>query len=324
MFQGGQCHSRAELINDSAFRHLQDKVEKHERHQRLLPRPSERECTTIEASHPHVDDAVNQRADVSEIQPAELPSNPLVPDQPNYMRDSEGQLRYLGHSSTFSFSRQVLQMLRDHEVFSQQHTPIHWDAESYLNFDCALLPLPDFADLPSLEVSLLNLHIVKFRTTPLYYLFNEITFTESLNQFYKNLAVGLQPSRTWYVQYLLVMALGKAFNPPRGNSRMSGMDLFNRALQLLPDVTVLYREPLLAIEILCCIALYLYSIDHRSAGYINVRMCISRSIFTLTCIDGQSLKTCTGRRSSYKSTGRLFWIFSSHPTSSSMVDSLYS
>jgi hypothetical protein len=67
---------------------------------------------------------------------------------------------------------------------------------------------------------------------------------------------------------LLVLAIGKALLGRAGKEKhAAGSDLFVQAMKLLPDVTYLWTEPLQAVEVLCCVALYLECLDLRIAAY---------------------------------------------------------
>lgn len=210
----------------------------------------------------------NDSVDNSGSETLKIP-NPMVPEQPAYMRDSFGNPRYLGHSSTFSFSRQLLSLVHQHpHLGDATPTPTSFDAESY-SVDATPMQMTadDFTGLPSLEVALFYLQVLKFKTNPFFYLFDEISFTIQLQSFYEDLSNAPHTNRIWYVHYLLIMAFGKALSTQSQYGSIAGLELFNRALRMLPDATVLWANPLIAIEILCCLGLYLYSIDHRSAGY---------------------------------------------------------
>lgn len=209
---------------------------------------------------------------------AEL-SNPLVLKQPAYISDGSGRILYLGHSSTWSFGRHLLHLASR----SPHFTP---SAESSSNIDgkvfqvhateLSLAPA-DIAGLPSLELSLFYVQSVKFRTYPFFHLFDESNFLFNLHRFHQDFATYAQTYRLWYVHYLLVMAFGKAFAAPAQESR-AGAELFDRALRLLPDITLLCSDPVASTEIFCCIALYLQSIDHRSASQVYVSIQIPRQV----------------------------------------------
>lgn len=210
--------------------------------------------------------------ETSDPEQAEV-SNPLVPEQPAYMSDNSGRLYYLGHSSTWSFSRQILHMAHQSPHSNPpMEASLHVEGEAYkLGSAESNFSSSDIAGLPSMDLSMYYLQSVKFRTYPLFYLFCESNFTLHLHRFYESPTTYGQTSRLWYVHYLIIMALGKAFvAQTQAVNAPTGSELFVRALRLLPDVTSLCRDPVGSTEMLCCIALYLHSIDHRSAAHIYV------------------------------------------------------
>lgn len=199
-------------------------------------------------------------------------SNPLVPERPAFIQESSGQLRYLGHSSAYAFTQQVLQVL-------QQASPSNPSPEFFPSFDDsaykaelqAILPLasPDISGLPSKGVALHYLQCVKFRTQPLFYLFDELDFNAHLNAFYKDAIAHSSVNPVWYIHYLVVMAFGKALDPHQhleGPWPLQTPQYFQRALSLMPDMSYLADEPLETTEMFCCIALYFQCIDHRRAA----------------------------------------------------------
>jgi proline utilization trans-activator len=213
-------------------------------------------------------------------------SNPLVSKGPSYVTDVYGRLRYLGHSSTWSFSRQVLGMA--YERAHSSHLPetfMNIEADVYgLNWQSSRVPpVHSVSGIPSLERSLFLLQTVKFHTNCLYHLFDEESFTSNLYQFYDNPEECLATSRAWFSHYLILMAFGKAFSPGSQATEVpSGIDLFARGIKALPDVIHLCHEPILGSEILCSIALYLQCIDHRPAAHIYIgqaaRMALSHGL----------------------------------------------
>ncbi|KAM0277606.1 hypothetical protein ACHAO9_012507 [Fusarium lateritium] len=80
------------------------------------------------------------------------------------------------------------------------------------------------------------------------------------------------------------MAFGKSFTGQQASIGPAGSGLFSRAMNQIPDVTYLSRDPVKATEIFCCIALYLHCVDHRVAAhsYIGqaVRMAQSHGLHT--------------------------------------------
>lgn len=195
--------------------------------------------------------------------PADVAPNPLVSARPAYVLDVSGKLLYLGHSSTWAFSRQVLQMARQH--FQTPSPFMNGEAEAYeLDYD---LHVPiDLTGLPSLEASMFLLSTVKYRLQPFFYVFDEEDFIAHLHRLYKNPAEYAQSNRLHFVHFLVIMALGKSFS----STTQAGLPLFNRALKLIPDITQMCLEPILPVEVMCSIALFLECIDHRCAAFAMV------------------------------------------------------
>lgn len=198
-------------------------------------------------------------------------SNPLVPEQPAYLLDKTQRMRFLGHSSTWSFSQQVLHMMHESPHITPSSEPsLNTEGTVYkVNATKSSLQPQEITGLPSLDLSLFYMQCVKFRTNPMYYLFDEDEFLSNLHRFYDSKKTCIQDQKFWYIHYLLIMAFGKALNAPN-TSCLAGTDFLNKALGLLPDITVLCQDPVHSSEILCCIALYLQSIDHRTAAHIYV------------------------------------------------------
>lgn len=72
----------------------------------------------------------------------------------------------------------------------------------------------------------------------------------------------------WYIQLLIILAFGKAFvGKKTPDKRPPGADLFMRALQLLPCFTQHWDDPMIVIETLCCVSLYLQCLDFRHCAH---------------------------------------------------------
>lgn len=151
------------------------------------------------------------------------------------------------------------------------------------------------------------LNTVCFHFGHLYQPFDEEDFTRNLDEFYCNASAKVQESRLWYVQFLVVLAFGEALLAPvrRASNTASWTKYFSRAMSLLPDTTALWQDPLLAIEVLALIALYLHSVDMRDSAYCYV--CIA--YFTihrqqLTSADWSCHAYGPGGRFASRSSGR--------------------
>jgi hypothetical protein len=130
-----------------------------------------------------------------------------------------------------------------------------------------------FEGLPSLDHATYLIESLKFHVGQLFHLFDEKRFMQRIRDFYADPAQYVKKDRIWYVQFLAVLALGKAVatNPAKGSRTLPGSGLFSRAMSLMPDSSYLFNDALTAIETLCVIALYLQSADMRNSAYIYVR-----------------------------------------------------
>lgn len=108
---------------------------------------------------------------------------------------------------------------------------------------------------------------VLFYFGSIYHFFDKDRFLAKLEDFYD---YDKRISRTdlWHIEFLLVMALGKLLLG-RGVSDLGppGTMEFLQAMKLLPNTANLYREQVVSTEILCCICMYLYCVDMRSAAH---------------------------------------------------------
>lgn len=159
-------------------------------------------------------------------------------------------------------------------------------------------------DMPSLDYALYLMNTVKFHVSQLYHLFDEEIFLQGLYAFYDSSSQAeLVQMRLWYCQYLLIIALGKAFLVRKNYSEENppGAEFFVRAMKLLPDVTELYQDALLSIEILCAISLCLQSFDHRNSAYtyigIALRISLTQGLHHDCEMERENPKLCARRQS---------------------------
>jgi proline utilization trans-activator len=131
-------------------------------------------------------------------------------------------------------------------------------------------------NLPSLDYALYLTNTVKFHISQTYHIFDEQRFMQGLFALYNDGPPQLtRNNRMWFVQYFLVMALGKALLT-RGMSKAAspGNEYFVRALELFPDANGLYQDSILSIEACCGLALYLQAVDHRNSAYVYVGLAL--------------------------------------------------
>lgn len=137
--------------------------------------------------------------------------------------------------------------------------------------------IPDVRGLPSLDHALFLIKATDFHTGQMFHLFDERVFMPKLYWFYEDPAGRIHHSGLWFIHFLVLVALGKAFNGSKNTGNTPpGADLFAKAYMMLPDYCYLWKEPCLAGEILCSIALYLQSIDWRTSAHNMVRSLLPR------------------------------------------------
>ncbi|KAJ3940888.1 uncharacterized protein N0V96_008761 [Colletotrichum fioriniae] len=129
--------------------------------------------------------------------------------------------------------------------------PLNVDAEAFkLDWPSSRDIAPQATvDIPSLDYALYLTNTVKFHLGQTYHLFDEENFMTGLYDLYRT-GPKLEPtadSRLWYIQFLIIMAFGKALLVPGNpNQTPPGSGLVTRALELLPDVNGLYQDPVLS------------------------------------------------------------------------------
>ncbi|KIW77665.1 hypothetical protein Z517_07497 [Fonsecaea pedrosoi CBS 271.37] len=198
--------------------------------------------------------------------------NPLALGFPSYFADTSGRPIYLGTSSNWSFGRRVLAMT--HERVMRAPLPpdnLLFEGKSYdLGWDGKRNTSPESPSeapaLPSADFAMYLINAVKFHCGQLFHLFEEDKFMQQFSQFHEN--PDQVPSSLWFIHYLLILAFGKAFVVQSNKGRKPpGAELFVYAMKLIPDLAFYSADPIEAIQVLCCAALYLQCLDFRGAAY---------------------------------------------------------
>lgn len=181
----------------------------------------------------------------------------------------------MGTSSNWSFHGQVLSLVHEHMHKSPlPAAELLFDGSAYdLPWD-GTRSLPESASpvIPSIDYAIFLINAVKFHCTQMMHLFEEEEFMFNLHAFYSSTSdKAVWRESLWYIHFLMIIAFGKTFVQQKNHSpRPPGADFFIHALQLLPDTNKLCRDPIVATEVLCCIALYLQSLDSRSAAHVTI------------------------------------------------------
>ncbi|KAK1676008.1 hypothetical protein BDP55DRAFT_693686 [Colletotrichum godetiae] len=186
---------------------------------------------------------------------------------------------WLAPSSTWSFTARLTLMMAER---LQVETP--FSAPSFLNDE--IYPLrwkastvdgqPDISGLPSIDHAIYLFNTVKFHLGQNYQLIDELNFVKNLEEFYYGLASKkAAESPLWFVQFLLVLSFGQAFlSRSKDSKEPPGAKFFVRAMALLPETNSLWKDSLLAIEVLALAGLYLYSIYQRESAQLYIAQAI--------------------------------------------------
>lgn len=133
--------------------------------------------------------------------------------------------------------------------------------------------------IPTKEYAIHLIQMVKFHCCQLFHLYDEQEFMGCLDAFYSQPSprrVNSMKEKLWYIHFLLLLAFGKAFVSRRCHGRRPpGAEFFTRAVQLLPNTVALSSEPMISVEILTCLALYIHCLDYRISAYNYVSLHLS-------------------------------------------------
>ncbi|OAQ92981.1 Zn(II)2Cys6 transcription factor [Purpureocillium lilacinum] len=183
---------------------------------------------------------------------------------------------WLAPSSPWSFTARLTLLMTEKlnlaysapDFFGEDVYPLQWSPAT-------ASATPDIGGLPSIDHALYLFETVKFHLGQNYRFFDEEAFVKHMREFYSDNPVRkAAESRLWFVQFLLVLAFGKAFLS-RSNARdPPGSKYFVRAMSLMPEITSLWKDSIMAIEVLALAGLYLYSIDQRESAHVYVGQAI--------------------------------------------------
>lgn len=307
-----ESESRKVVVSENYLRELKRKIAALEGDEEPLRMVRHR------ASNPNDQDTADISGDPSLRSTSEPPddqsrpgeddnlTNPLTIESSRYLTDPRGKSFYLGHSSTWAFSQQVMRFLQEHvDTSDVGKYPLHIDINAF-NLDQARpwpRDPPSTKGLPTLDYAIYLTNTVKFQVSPLFHVFEEELFLPCLRKFYANPMAYATSSPLWYLQYLLVMALGKAFlaqPDSNGDGTPPGSELFLRALSRLPDPSGMNHDPLLSMEILCLLSIYLQALGRRLDAYAYsgqaIRMAMAKGLHSEPSPVVMDERTCERRR----------------------------
>ena len=128
--------------------------------------------------------------------------------------------------------------------------------------------IADITELPSQDHAIYLVNTVNFHIGHFLHLYDNEEFMKNLHEFYGDVQQKVQNSKLWYIQFLVIMAFGETLLLPASKTSQSSAysQYFTRAMSLLPDITEMWNDPILSVEILALVALYLYSLDMRDSS----------------------------------------------------------
>ncbi|KAG4290152.1 hypothetical protein FPRO06_02038 [Fusarium proliferatum] len=141
-------------------------------------------------------------------------TNPLLTPSSKFVVDHQGRKRFLGPSSMWAYSHNVMGMIREyvgHELSPE--VPLNHDGVAF-NIELPSMKETDLVvnieGLPSLDYALYLTNTVKFHIVQTHHLFDEQRLMPALHSLYNDGPPLMNAGkRMWYVQYFLIMALGK-------------------------------------------------------------------------------------------------------------------
>ena len=153
----------------------------------------------------------------------------------------------------------------------------------------------DADQLPTHEYAEYLTNTTLFHLGPVYHVLDKEEFMGKLDEFYAKDSPNKHLTDLWHMQFLLVIAFGKLFLR-RGASSLGppGAEDVIRALRLKSDLLDVWEEPVLSVEVLCLMSLYLLTADIRGSAYVFVCITTLCSCFVLT-YRYRSVKQCGSR-----------------------------
>lgn len=183
---------------------------------------------------------------------------------------------YLGSTSNWTFTQKILSMVYE-RVFRNRLPDMNRNVEGLGNaYDLQWDGAPTSADplsatVPTIDHAIYLINAVKFHCAQLFHVFDEDTFMPALYAFYENPSDRNATDKVWLVHFMVILAFGKGFTVNKNGKDPPGVEYFIQALQMLPNMIMLWRYPVHSVEVLTCIALYLCCLDYRIVAHNFVR-----------------------------------------------------
>lgn len=192
------------------------------------------------------------------------------------MTANNGMTFYLGSTSNWTFTQKILSMVYE-RVFRNRLPDMGRNVEGLGNaYDLQWDGAPTCADplsatVPTIDHAIYLINAVKFHCAQLFHVFDEDTFMPALYAFYENPSDRNATDKVWLVHFMVILAFGKGFTVNKNGKDPPGVEYFIQALQMLPNMIMLWRYPVHSVEVLTCISLYLCCLDYRIVAHNFVR-----------------------------------------------------
>ncbi|KAE8155257.1 fungal-specific transcription factor domain-containing protein [Aspergillus avenaceus] len=212
-------------------------------------------------------------------------TNPLAFHIKDWVPDPNGKPVFMGTSSSWAFGRRVLEMTNkgisgsslspDNLRFDGYVYDLNWDGNRVSSTQDVL----DTTNLPSLDFARYLISSVQFHCNEIFYLFEESIFTKQMIAFKDDPLGKAHSSPLWFCHYLLLLAIGKSLVVQSAKlERPSGVEYFVQAMKCMPDLIFLDADPIEQTQVLCCAALYLQCLHHRTAAYRMIGLALRRAL----------------------------------------------
>ncbi|KAI3400726.1 hypothetical protein diail_1935 [Diaporthe ilicicola] len=199
-------------------------------------------------------------------------TNFLATDCSAFMTAGNGMTFYLGSTSNWTFTQKILSMVYE-RVFRNRIPDMGRNIEGLGNaYDLQWDGAPICADhlsgtVPTIDHAIYLINAVKFHCAQLFHIFDEDTFMPALYSFYEASSDRSNTDKVWLVHFMVILAFGKGFTVNKNGKDPPGVEYFIQALQLLPNMIMLWRHPVHSVEVLACISLYLQCLDYRIVAH---------------------------------------------------------
>ncbi|KAJ5387426.1 hypothetical protein N7509_009967 [Penicillium cosmopolitanum] len=134
-------------------------------------------------------------------------------------------------------------------------------------------------NIPTESQSRRLLEVVIFYIGETQHHFDIREFSDRLDLFYANPHDAAQQQTPWFLEMLLVLAIGKLFSGDfDDHNEIPGSELFSYAYKNLPTLGELYTHGVLGVEILALVAVYLQNLNRKDEAYLHISTALRLAI----------------------------------------------